>query len=101
MNNGVIGYTDEQLHMRHVCLNLANFVIEKNMRYGNSALSPLRIFCKGEKPISDSILERMDDKLSRIKNSDKLRKNDVVDLMGYLVLLCVKNGWTDFTDLVD
>jgi len=46
-------------------------------------------------------LNRIDDKLSRIKNSEELRKNDVVDLMGYLVLLCIKKGWMNFKDLID
>ena len=49
----------------------------------------------------DSIYQRLDDKLSRIKNSDEPMKNDVFDLIGYLILLCVKKGWTDFTELID
>ncbi len=34
--------------------------------------------------------------MARITNSDTLRQNDVCDLMGYLVLLCVENGWVDY-----
>jgi len=76
------------------------FLLEKNRRYGNSALEPIKIFAKDIPDIA-GILVRIDDKLSRIRNAEALRKNDVVDLIGYLMLLCVKNGWTDFRDLLD
>lgn len=82
-----------------VCNSMARLLTEKNKRYGNSALEPLRVFNRAD--ASDGIMVRIDDKLSRIKNSDKLRKNDVSDLIGYLVLLCIAQGWTDFSDLVD
>ena len=82
-----------------VCKALELFLLEKNKRYGNSALEPLRLFSKLEP--GEQIAIRMDDKLSRIDNSSELRKNDVVDLMGYLVLLCVSKGWTDFTEMID
>jgi len=88
-------------------------VVEKNKRYGDSALSPLRIFAKHMKPLGtlgtsdeavqsyNQILTRLDDKLKRIQNADDLRKNDVADIMGYLLLLCVRRLWTDFDDLLD
>ena len=82
-----------------VCNGMARLLSEKNKRYGNSALEPLRVFSRAD--ASDGIMVRLDDKLSRIKNSDKLRKNDVSDLIGYLVLLCIAQGWTDFDDLID
>ena len=41
--------------------------IDKNKKYGNSALSPLHIFYKGDS--QNSILIRLDDKLNRIKNN--------------------------------
>ena len=49
----------------------------------------------------DGILERLDDKLMRIKSDTELRKNDVSDIIGYLFLLCAAKGWDDFTDLLD
>ena len=82
-----------------VCNSMARLLTEKNKRYGNSALEPLRVFNRAD--ASNGIMVRIDDKLSRIKNSDKLRKNDVSDLIGYLVLLCIAQGWTDFDDLID
>lgn len=78
---------------------LRDVVLEKNRRYGDSALAPLKIFAKGDSV--QGILVRLDDKLSRVRNSDTLRKNDVADIVGYLALLCVAEGWTDFRELVD
>jgi len=79
------------------------FLLEKNKRYGNVALEPLVVFTKHKNgdPATDGILQRLDDKLSRIKNADILRKNDVADIVGYLFLLCAAKGWDDFTELLD
>ena len=35
-------------------------------------------------------------KLSRIKNSSELKRNDIADLVGYLMLLMKNNGWDNF-----
>ena len=85
--------------IKQTCDSLNRLLQEKNKRYGNSALEPLGVFNK--KSASDGIMVRLDDKLMRVKNSDELRKNDVSDIMGYLVLLCVDKGWNDFDDLID
>jgi len=82
-----------------VCNGMARLLSEKNKRYGNSALKPIRVFSRAD--AAEGIMVRIDDKLSRIKNSGKLRKNDISDLLGYLILLCVRYGWTDFDDLID
>ena len=37
----------------------------------------------------------------RIKNNKKLSKNDVVDLLGYLILLCISKGWNNFDEFKD
>ena len=87
------------LKIKIVCNNLSNFLEVKNENYGNSALEPVRVFSKTDS--ESQLYSRIDDKLSRIKNSEELRKNDVVDLMGYLVLLCIKKGWMSFKDLID
>jgi hypothetical protein len=83
--------------VQKVLFHLEELLLEKNKNYGNSALEPLRVFSKVEN--SEGILVRIDDKLSRIKNSKELRKNDIVDLLGYLVLLCIQKGWTNFNEL--
>jgi len=79
--------------------NFKEFLKEKNKRYGNSALNPIQIFSK--KDANNQICNRLDDKLSRIKNSNTLRKNDVSDVFGYITLLMIQNNWTDFKDLLD
>jgi hypothetical protein len=98
-----------------VAHNLGELVVEKNKRYGDSALNPLRIFARHVQPLPSAtgtdilneiqsynqILTRLDDKLKRIQNGGELLKNDVADVMGYLILLCVHQDWTDFSDLID
>ena len=81
------------------CDELKRFLLVKNEWYGDSALKPVKIFSKGD--ASDKIDIRMDDKMSRIIESDEQRMNDFVDLTGYLVLKCIDKGWTDFSELLD
>ncbi len=90
---------DTQLKISDVCKNLRDFLCEKNRRYGNSALNPINVFSKQN--ASNSLTIRMDDKISRIINSNELRKNDIWDLSGYLILLIIANGWIDPSDLQD
>ena len=79
--------------------NFSRFLKTKNELYGNSALEPIGVFSEGNPNIL--LLVRIDDKLSRIKNSKDVRKNDVVDLIGYLILFMLYKGWTDFEELID
>jgi len=79
--------------------SVKQIVLEKNKRYGNSALEPINIFCKLNS--SEGITQRLDDKLMRIKNSNELRRNDIIDLMGYLGLYLVSQNWLDNKDLID
>jgi len=88
-----------QGRIRQVAESIRDLVLEKNKRYGDSALTPVNVFSKLD--AGSSIKVRLDDKLSRIINSEELRRNDVADVMGYLILLCVSQGWTDFSDLID
>lgn len=81
---------------------IKDLLLEKNRKYGDSALNPIRIFSK-----SDSIAQievRIDDKLSRIKSSQGDEDEDVItDLIGYLVLLKIAKSkskpYIDFTNL--
>lgn len=82
-----------------ICDNIKEFLIQKNINYGDSALSPLNVFSKLD--ASNSICIRLDDKLKRIQNSQELRKNDVTDIIGYLVLLCCDKEWLDFKEFID
>lgn len=85
--------------IEQVCTNINLLLQEKNKRYGNAALEPLKAFSKLSS--EDSIKIRLDDKLKRVMNSEELRKNDVSDIIGYLILLCVSKEWLSFEDLID
>jgi hypothetical protein len=78
---------------------------EKNKRYGNSALEPIGIFTRHLKESNsealNGILVRLDDKAKRVKNANELRKNDIADMIGYLILLCKEKEWENFEDLID
>lgn len=67
-------------------IGIFSMLIEKNRKYGDSALNPARIFSKAD--ATEQIKVRIDDKLSRIKNAQDDEDEDVIaDLIGYLVLL--------------
>ena len=82
--------TETQKKIIETCEAIQGILLTKNLRYGNSALEPIKCFYKGDN--TNSILIRLDDKLSRIKNSEKLRFNDVCDLIGYLILYLVSQN---------
>lgn len=90
---------DTQEKITETLANLKKLLLEKNKRYGDATQKPIHIFSKvsGE----EGIKIRLDDKLKRINNSKELRKNDVTDLIGYLILLCISNCWTNFDELID
>ena len=70
-------------------LEIRELLINKNIKYGNSALEPLGVF--SQLSAKEGLLIRIDDKLKRIKNGS-LEKDDedvINDLIGYLVLLKV------------
>ena len=67
---------------------------KKNERYGDAALSPLRIFSKGDP--QQGLLVRIDDKLSRISTTGLSAEDEdtLDDLIGYLILLKVARANT-------
>ena len=71
-----------------VCYEVKNMLLEKNRKYGDAALNPIRIFAKSD--TVEQLKVRIDDKLNRFKNIQKDDTEDVVnDLIGYLILLKV------------
>ena len=79
---------DTQLHISLICDQIKELLLEKNYKYGDSALNPSRIFSKAD--ATEQILVRIDDKLNRIQKGAGLLANDedvINDLIGYLVLL--------------
>lgn len=84
--------TDEfyvtQREITEVLEEIKEMLFEKNRKYGDSALNPIRIFSKAD-PI-EQIKVRLDDKFSRKKNQQNDDDEDIdKDIMGYMVLLRV------------
>jgi hypothetical protein len=77
--------TQSQCDIATICDQLKELLLEKNRKYGDSALNPVRVFSKTS-PI-EQIRVRLDDKLSRLRNQQDDEDEDVLtDLIGYLVL---------------
>tara|TARA_Y100001972_G_C7466402_1_gene237739 strand:+ start:306 stop:599 length:294 start_codon:yes stop_codon:yes gene_type:complete len=78
-----------QMHIAAVCDEVKELLLEKNAKYGDSALNPIRILSKSS--ATEQILVRIDDKLNRIKQGGILEDDEdvVSDLIGYFVLLKV------------
>ena len=68
-------------------VGLARFLIDKNRKYGNSALDPVRIFSKAG--TREQLLVRIDDKLNRWSTAADEDEDVLKDLIGYLILLRV------------
>jgi len=77
---------DTKEKITEVCNEIKELLLEKNRKYGDSALNPIRILSK-----SDSVEQlkvRIDDKLNRLKNLQEDETEDTItDLIGYLILL--------------
>ena len=69
------------------CEDIKTLLLEKNAKYGNSAVEPVNIFSKLDN--AAAIRARIDDKLSRIANSrlNVDTEDTLSDLIGYLILL--------------
>jgi hypothetical protein len=80
-----------------VCDSVKEMLLEKNRKYGNSALNPCRVFSKADSV--EQLKVRIDDKINRIKNEQNDEDEDVVkDLIGYLVLLVIARNNTATED---
>jgi hypothetical protein len=80
------------IQVEEVLDSIEKMLVEKNRKYGNSALEPLGVF--SQLSAKEGLLIRIDDKLKRIKNGS-LEKDDedvVNDLIGYLVLLKISGN---------
>jgi len=75
--------------------NIKILLLEKNASYGNSALEPINAFSKASS--AESIRIRIDDKINRMIRGNMSMENErdtIIDLMGYLVLLSIAEGWS-------
>ncbi len=67
------------------CDRIKEMLLEKNRKYGNSALEPMRVFSMAS-PV-EQLNVRIDDKLSRLRAAQADEDEDVeMDLIGYLIL---------------
>lgn len=89
--------SDSTFKMQQILDGVKDLVAYKNEKYKNAALVPtVKIFagkCK--------VGEKVDEKLTRINNATELSKNDVVDVIGYLIKVCEEKDWTDFSEFKD
>jgi hypothetical protein len=77
--------SQSQIDIATVCDEIKELLLEKNRKYGDSALNPVRIFSKAS--TLEQLRVRMDDKLSRLRNAVDDEDEDVImDLIGYLTL---------------
>jgi len=80
--------TDTQFEIAKICDDIKELLLYKNLKYGNSALNPIRVFSSSD--TTEQLLVRIDDKLNRIKHGENILYDDedvIQDLIGYLVLL--------------
>lgn len=90
--------TQTQIDIATTCDEIKEMLLDKNKRYGDSALSPLRIFSKAD--AVEQIKCRLDDKLSRLSNQRSDEDEDVIlDLLGYLILLLISQRRNKLTQL--
>jgi hypothetical protein len=73
----------------HVLSEVYELLLEKNRKYGDSALNPIRVFSKADP--TEQLRVRIDDKLKRQATGDTT-EDLVLDLLGYLVLLRIAEG---------
>jgi hypothetical protein len=80
---------ETQKRIAEVCDSIKELLISKNKKYGSSATNPLRILSK--QSAVEQLYVRIDDKLSRIKNTGISGPDEdtLQDLIGYLILLKV------------
>ena len=71
------------------CKKLEDLLLQKNAKYGDSALQPLNVFSEANAVVGIKV--RIDDKLKRIKNAGLVdaTEDTLQDLAGYLILLMI------------
>jgi hypothetical protein len=86
-----------QIDICTVCDEIKELLLEKNKRYGDSAINPVRIFSRCDS--IEGLKIRLDDKLSRLRTQSIDEDEDVLlDLLGYMILLRVARMQQNRTD---
>lgn len=87
----LIGRAPSGAAIHEVAQEAERMLLEKNISYGDSALNPIGVFAKGL-DATHLLQVRIDDKLARISNQQHYPgDDDVLDLIGYLLLLRIAN----------
>ena len=88
----------EKSQFQDITDSISELLRVKNQRYGACYKDRLKIF---EGKCANG--QRLDEKLSRIKNSEEIRLNDLADVVGYLVLTIDELGYNgkDILNLID
>lgn len=85
--NIVGGFSNEVLSILEA---VGSMLIEKNRKYGDSALNPARIFSRAD--TVEQLKIRLDSKINRIRNGNldgDGSHDSIKDLIGYLILLLI------------
>lgn len=87
-SNG-LNTVDTSAKIEQVLDCMKNLLLYKNRKYGDSILNGKKIFFSGTS--MDRITLHLDEKMSRIMNNPdpEIRKNDIMDLVGYLTFLLI------------
>lgn len=98
LNNLDDSLKPKESYFKEITDAICGLLTEKDKRYGSFIEEPLEIFegkCASGRDI--------DKKISRVKNSEELRLNDVTDIIGYLILAMKDKKWTkqDVLNLID
>ena len=84
----VMSFNDTQKSISVMCDRIKTMLLAKNKQYGDSVMSPIRVFSKADK--TEQLKVRIDDKINRLLQGDESIESDVDvidDLIGYLILL--------------
>lgn len=75
--------------IKQKCKDIEALLIDKNEKYGDSALKPLNVFSYAN--ASAGIKTRLDDKLKRIANAGLVEDTEdtLIDIAGYIILLMI------------
>ena len=88
------GAPEIQHKLAETVTSLGRMLLDKNRKYGNSALDPLRVHSQAT-PI-EQLKVRADDKLSRLRSAQADDAEDaLLDYIGYMILLYVAEQKND------
>ena len=83
-----------QHKLAETAISIGCMLLDKNQKYGNSALDPLRVHSQASP--TEQIKVRADDKLSRLRSAQADDAEDaLLDYIGYMILLYIAEKHND------